>query len=100
MNSEVLKIKIARQRILQYLNTMYPSSLQLSTIFRPLCYIDPVYELVLFKKDIFYLVEKGWLRFVDEKIGGIPEFLNKVVGLTADGKEIAERTQTDPALEI
>ena len=100
MDAEVIKIKIARQRILQCLNMMYPTRLLLATIFNAICYTNPDYELALFRKDIYYLVDKGWLKFIDEKIGGIPEFLKKVVGLTAEGKEIAEKTQTDPALEI
>lgn len=100
MEADVIKIKIARQRILQCLNMMYPTSLQLATIFNAICYTSPDYELALFRKDIHYLADKGWLKFIDEKIGGFPEFQKKVVGLTAEGKEIAEKTQTDPALEI
>ena len=97
---EVVKIKVARRRILSFLNMMYPTPLQLGTVFDSIGYVDPVYDFALFQKDIAYLADKGYIAFVDEKIGGASEFRKKVVSLTAEGKEIAERTQTDPALEI
>jgi len=97
---EVLKIKVARKRILGFLNMMYPTPLQLGTIFDSIGYLDPSYDFVLFQKDITYLRDKNWIEFIDEQIGGVSQFKKKVIGLTAEGKEIAERTQTDPALEI
>jgi len=98
---EVLKIKIARKRILAFLNIMYGTPLTLHTIYdQSLCYVDPTYDFSLFKKDIIYLKEKGYIEFVDDKIGGAVEFEKKVVRLTTLGKEIAERTRTDRALEI
>lgn len=98
---EVLKIKIARKRILAFLNIMYGTPLQLHMIYdQSLCYVDPAYDFTLFKKDILYLKEKGYIEFVDDKIGGATEFKKKVAKLTTEGKEIAERTRTDRALEI
>jgi len=97
---DVLKIKISRKRILSFLNTLYPTPLQLQTIYDSSMYIDPAYDFALFAKDIAYLKAKGYIEFIDEKIGGVPEFGKKVAGLTARGKEIAERTQSDAALEI
>jgi len=98
---EAVKIKIQRNRILSVLDTMYPTPLQLGTLYESgCCYIDPAYSFELFTKDISYLKDKGYVEFIDEKIGGAGEFKKKVVGLTARGKEIAEQTQTDPALEI
>ena len=99
-DKEVLKIKLVRRRILGFLNMMYPTPLMLGTIYDKISYIEPTYDFSLFEKDITYLRDKGWLEFVDENIGGADEFRKKVVSLTASGKEIAEQTQTDPALEI
>ena len=98
--SDVLKIKLARRQLLMYLNIMYPISLKTETLYRTMLPVFPDYEYVVFQKDIHYLVAKEFLCFIDDKFGGMPGFSNKVVGLTAKGKEIAERTQTDPALEI
>ncbi|HIJ66801.1 MAG TPA: hypothetical protein HPP51_00760 [Planctomycetes bacterium] len=98
--SEQVKIKEVRNRLMQYLDTLYPSPVQLATLFKSMVYLYDDYELVLFKKDIAYLAAKDYIEYVDEKIGGVGKFLKKVVRLTAVGKEIAEKTQTDPALEI
>jgi hypothetical protein len=100
IDPEVLKIKVTRKRILTFLNMMYPTPLQLITIFESVGYLDRNYDMSLFKKDINYMFAKDWLEFVDEKIGGGLPFEKRVILLTAEGKEIAERTQTDPALEI
>ena len=98
---EVLKIKLARKRILSMLNIMYPTPLQLGTLYdRALGYIDPTYDFSLYQKDIMYLKAKGYIEFIDDIIGGAGEFRKKVISLTAEGKEIAERPQIDDALEI
>ena len=96
----VLKIKLARKRVLEFLNQMYPTPLELGTIFDTMGYFDFDYDFSLFKKDIAYFYDKGWIRFVDDRLGGSSEFRKKVATLTAEGKEIAEQTQVDPALEI
>ncbi len=96
---EAIKIKQVRKAILQNLNMMYPTGLQLDSLYRTVLYIDLTYDESLFAKDVTYLHEKGYIEFVDDKIGGMP-FRKKVARLTPEGKEIAERTQTDPALEI
>jgi len=97
---EAVKIKQIRKMILGNLNILYPTAMRLDSLFRTLIGIDPTYDDSLFAKDITYLQEKGYLEFVDDKIGGAGEFKKKVTKLTPEGKEIAERTQTDPALEI
>ena len=98
--AEVLKIKLTRKRLLSFMNMMYPTPLQLQTLCESVSYVEPTYDPSLFQKDIIYFKDKGYVEFVDEKIGGAPSFMQKVVKLTAKGKEIAEQTQTDPALEI
>jgi hypothetical protein len=97
---DVVKIKLSRKRLLETLNIIYPTPLQTKTVFESISYVDSEYDFPLFKKDVAYLVQKGYLEFIDEKIGGLMAWEKKVIGLTAEGKEIAEHTQNDPALEI
>ena len=99
-DAEVLKIKISRKRIMTFLNIMYPTPVQLQTIYQSAMNLDPAYDFSLFRKDIAYLKAKGYIEFIDDKLGGADEFEKKVAGLTAESKEIAERTQRDAALEI
>jgi len=98
--TNILKIKLDRRRILEYLNMMYPVPLQTRTLFQSIIYVNPAYDLSTFRKDVFYLRDKGWVEFVDEKIGGMHDFEQKVLALTAAGKEVAEGTGTDQAMEI
>jgi len=97
---EVIKIKQMRKLILSTLNLFCPAAVSLTTIYRNLIAFDPTYDDSLFAKDVWYLQEKGYLEFVDDVIGGASEFKKKVAKLTSAGKEIAERTQKDDALEI
>lgn len=99
-NPESIAIKIARRRLLKQLDILYPTPVQLETLYRSLTYIDSKYDSVQFKKDIAYLKAKGWIEYVKEKIGRAPTFAERIVRLTASGKEIAERTRIDNALEI
>ena len=97
---EAIKIKQQRRQLLTNLDLFYPSPTRLDTLYRTVCHIDPSYEWPIYQKDIHYFNDKGWIIFVDDALGGMNTFEAKVVRLTAEGKEIAERTQTDPALEI
>jgi len=97
---EPTRIKQMRIFILENLNRVYPTPLQVRTLFKVIVGFDENYDKSLLKKDLSYLKQKGYIEYVDEFIGGADSFEVKFVGLTAEGKEIAERTQTDPALEI
>jgi len=97
---EAAKIKQMRLFILSCLNRLYPTPLQIRSLYRVMCGFDENYDLSLLQKDVTYLKQKGYIEYVDEKIGGADSFQQKCVGLTAAGKEIADRTQTDNALEI
>lgn len=96
---DILKIKQARGRLLTNLNLFYPSPAILKTLYRTVCG-DPTYGRALFHKDIFYFEQKGYIEFIDDAIGGADSFEDKVCRLTDKGKEIAEGTMTDEALEI
>ena len=99
-DAEAVKIKQMRRLILSNLNRVYPVPLQVRTLYRVMCAFDENYDLSLLEKDIAYLKDKSYIRYVDEALGGAGSFQDKCVRLTAEGKEIADRTQTDSALEI
>jgi hypothetical protein len=96
---DVIKIKEHRQRVLLSLQLFYESYVQLNTLYRTLC-DDPTYSKSLFRRDITYFDQKGYLEFIDDKIGGMDDFMYKVCRLSEKGKEIAEGTRTDEALDI
>lgn len=98
-NAESVKIKQARRIILRNLDMVYPSGLIVASLYLTVCAIDEHYDRNLFRKDLAYLKDKGYVAFVDEIIGGAP-FDKKIVRLTATGKEVAEGTDTDRTLEI
>lgn len=97
---EAVKMMQMRLLILSNLNRLYPTPLQVRTLYRVLCGFDENYSISLMQKDITYLKQKGYVEYIDERIGGADSFEKKCIGLTAEGKEIADRTQTDKALEI
>lgn len=98
--TDAMRIKQQRRQLLTNLELFYPTPVRLDSLYRTVCHIDPTYDWPLYRKDVYYLKDKGYIDFIDDSIGGMSAFEKKVVRLTAAGKEIAERTQTDPALEI
>ena len=75
------------------------------SLFRSLVGFDEHYTLGLLEKDLKYLRKKNYIEYIDNNLTvsrpeSNPAFENKVVGLTAEGLEIAQRIRTDPALEI
>lgn len=97
---EAVKMMQMRFLILSNLNRLYPTPLQVRTLYRVLCGFDENYSISLLQKDVAYLKQKGYLEYIDDIIGGATSFGKKCISLTAEGKEIADRTQTDKALEI
>jgi len=97
---ESVRIKQTRCLILSSLNRLYPTALQVETLYRVMCGFDENYDFSLLLKDVTYLKQKGYVEFIDDKLGGAETFRQKCIGLTAEGKEIADRTQRDTALEI
>jgi hypothetical protein len=102
MSETKIKIVLHRRSILTNLNLLYPTAVRLDTLYRTVCGYDPTYGKDLFAKDICYFADKRWISFLDAAIGGVGQgnFLSRVIKLTADGKEIAEQTMSDPALEL
>lgn len=95
---EVIKIKQQRRMLLTNLNLFYPTPVLLTTLWRTVC-DDPTYERALYQKDIVYFHQKGYIEYRGGPLAS-DEFDKKLVRLTAKGKEIAEQTMTDEALEI
>lgn len=97
---EAVRIMQLRKWVLENLNRLYPTPIQVGTLYKVMCGFDEHYDFTLFQKDIMYLRQKAYLYYVDEAIGGSESFRSRYIGLTAEGKEIADSTQTDSALEI
>lgn len=97
---DAVKMKQLRVMILQSINRLNPGGVLVRTLYRSIIGFYENYSLSLLDKDIWYLKKKGYVEYVDNKLGGTDIFEEKVIGLTAEGKEIADRTQTDDALEI
>jgi hypothetical protein len=97
---DAIKIITIRKNILNKLDMVYPSGLSLKDIMQMNSIIDPFYDWDLFKKDIAYLKEKGYITFIDNDPNLMQLTEQKIVKLTATGKEIAEGTMIDEALEI
>lgn len=98
-SADTIRIKQTRRLLLTNLEQFYPTPVRLDTLFRTAC-IDPTYDFSLFTKDITYLHDKGYIHYIDDVLGGAVKFEHKVIKLTAEGKEIADRTRIDDALEI
>ena len=96
---DVIKIKQARIRLLTNLLLFNPTPVKLKTLYQTVC-DDPTYDESCFHKDIWYFEQKGYIEFIESKLGITCNFGDRVCGLTAKGKEVAEGTATDPALEI
>jgi hypothetical protein len=99
-DADPVRVKQARLMILSNLNRLYPTPLQIATLFRVMIAFDETYSMSLLQKDVTYLKQKEYVEYIDERIGGYNHFHRKFVGLTAEGKEIADRTAKDDALEI
>ena len=96
---EVLKIKQARGRLLVNLNLFYPHAVLVRTLYRTVC-DEPSYNKALLLKDLTYFHDKGYISWCEDVLRDSPEFEERLVKLTATGKEVAEGTITDDALEI
>jgi hypothetical protein len=98
---DAVRMKEIRVLILSNMNRLYPTALRVSTLFRVMIAFDETYTMSVLEKDLTYLRQKGYVEYIDERIGEFNNhFHRKFVGLTARGKEIADRTAKDDALEI
>lgn len=90
--------------MLRSLDKVYPSGLMVKQLYQVMCAVDPGYDFDLMKKDVAYLMEKGYVVMV--KIGGSGTLADvhkdslAVVKLTCTGLEVIQSLRHDPALEI
>jgi len=97
---DAIKIIQVRTMILNKLDMVYPSGLSLKYVIKMIGIIVPFYGWNSLKKDIYYLEEKGYITFIDNDPNLMQSTEQKIAKLTATGKEIAEGTLIDEALEI
>lgn len=92
----------ARNHILDTINRYYPNAIKVRTLLRAVLLIQPDYDLGLASKDLHYLAAKGYItiRQADRRLALGETFADRLVDITASGKEIADQIIDDPALEI
>jgi hypothetical protein len=94
------QIRTVRRILMQCLNRSYPAKQFVKTLFNKAIYIEPTYEKAAFVKDIFYLQDKGYLRISENVLTVGSDLMDRFVVLMADGKEIADKTMIDEAMEL
>ncbi|MCE5184944.1 MAG: hypothetical protein LLF76_02320 [Planctomycetaceae bacterium] len=99
-NEQADQIRTVRRIIMQRLNQAFPARMLVGTLFKHAIYIEPSYEKKNFVKDLFYLEKKGYLEFPDNIFNRGAELMDKLIVLTAEGKEIAEQTMVDEAMKL
>ncbi|UCE59514.1 MAG: hypothetical protein JSU63_18975 [Phycisphaerales bacterium] len=95
-------IKRIRNEILVALKVVYPAALQAKQLVRSLIVLFPTIEFDHLKRDLHYLVEKGYISRVIadvENDNGLTPWRNRWFRLTTSGMELADRCIKDPALE-
>ena len=96
-------IKKIRREILVNLKMVYPASLQGQDLFTTLLNIFPDYEWAIFRQDLAYLIEKGYVERTMPTSGGdanLVPWKKRWFDLTASGVEIADQVRHDEALEV
>jgi hypothetical protein len=96
---DAIKIKQDRGQVLINLNLFYPDKVFLKTLWRTVLN-NPNYSLSLFQRDICYLQQKGYIQLSRNPLRPEGEWEDQLCILTAEGKEVAEGTRTDPAIEL
>jgi len=98
----VQQIKRIRNEVLVALKMVYPAAMQAERIMRSLLALFPVLEFDHFKRDLHYLVEKGYLVRVvaeTEVQERLTPWRRRWFRLTPAGMELADHCITDPALD-
>lgn len=92
---------LVRNETLVALKMIYPAALQADQLFRSLLSVFPTLEWPRFRRDLCYLLEKGYVQRVvaasesDEKM---TLWKRRWFRLTTDGMEVADHLIDDPAL--
>ena len=95
------QIKRIRNEAMVALKLVYPAALQAEQLMRSLLVLFPTLEFEQLKRDLHYLIEKGYVERViaDSDDNGLTPWRRRWFRLTTTGIEVAERCIKDPALE-
>ena len=96
------QIKRIRNETLVALKMLYPAPLQSEQLFRSLLTVFPMLEWDLFRRDLAYLTEKGYLLRVisdSERDERLTPWRKRWFRLTSSGLEVADHLINDPALD-
>lgn len=97
------KIKRDRRAILSALRMAYPGSLGGEELYLIILDGNPEYDRRFLVKDLFYLNDKGYVKFKGAHkidVATIRADNEHLYSLTARGTEVADQIVEDPALEI
>ena len=96
------EIKRVRNELLVALKMLYPAALPAEQLLRSLLSLFPTLEWDHFRRDLAYLVEKGYVQRVvadteaDERM---TPWRQRWFRLTSTGMEVADHVIGDPALD-
>ena len=96
------RIKRVRGEILAAMKMLYPAAIQAEPLLRSLLAIYPHLEWEHLRKDLSYLLEKGYLQRVarePETDAALVPWRRQYFRMTATGVEVADKCVRDPALE-
>lgn len=98
------QIKQMRREILVALRVLYPGAMQAEPLLRSLLVLFPQLEFDHFRRDLAYLIEKGYIERIIpsddvESEGGAAPWRKRWFKLRPAGLEVADRCKLDPALE-
>lgn len=98
-NSEIVRV---RNEVLVALKMIYPAALRVDQLLRSLLSVFPTLDWPQFRRDVWYLVEKGYLQRVHAASEADPKLTawrKRWFRLTPSGLEVAEHLINDPALD-
>ncbi len=96
------QIKRIRNEVLVALKVLYPGALKADQIMRSLLPLFPTLDFDHLKRDLHYLVEKGYIERViseSERDNSMTPWRQRWFRLTTMGIELADRCIRDPAME-
>lgn len=96
------EIKRVRNEVLVALKVIYPAALQAQALLRTLLVLFPTLEFDDLRRDLHYLLHKGYLQRVvpDSELDAVlTPWRRRWFRLTPHGTELADKCILDPALE-
>ncbi len=99
LSSEIVRV---RNEILVALKLIYPAALQADQLCRSLLSVFPTLEWQQFRRDLCYLLEKGYVQRVvahSEGDGRLTAWRKRWFRITTTGMEVADHLIGDPAMD-